>query len=439
MFAKLIKQGDDFMPSVVIVGAQWGDEGKGKIIDYLSSKAEVVVRAQGGNNAGHTVIVDDKKYAFHLMPSGVLNKKALNIIGNGVVFDPEGFLKEVELLEAQGISTEAVKIDERAHVIFPYHKRIDALEEAARGQDEIGTTKKGIGPCYMDKIQRSGIRMGDILDSEVLKERLERQIIKKNEIIEKLYGEVGYKFEEVYDAYCNYADKLRSYVTDTTVLLYDALIEDKKVLLEGAQGTLLDIDLGTYPYVTSSHPTSGGFCVGAGIGPNMIGEVIGVVKAYTTRVGKGPFPTELTDEIGDRIRIKGKEFGTTTGRPRRTGWFDGVMVRYTARVNGLTSISLMLLDVLSGFDKIKMCIGYEYNGEIITNFPASLKVLSQCKPIYKDFDGWTEDISTARSFEELPLNAKRYIEAIEDYTKLPVKIISVGPKREETIIRSEIF
>ena len=427
------------MPSVVIVGAQWGDEGKGKIIDYLAGKADVVVRAQGGNNAGHTVIVEDKKYAFHLLPSGVLYSDKLNIIGNGVVFDPEGFLKEIKILEEQGINTSSVKIDERVHVIFPYHKKIDALQEEARGEDQIGTTKKGIGPCYMDKIERSGIRLGEMLDKEEFKNRLIPQVERKNQLIEKIYGSEGFSGEEIYETYCNYADQLRKYVTDTTVLVYDSLIAKKKVLFEGAQGTLLDIDLGTYPYVTSSHPTSGGFCIGAGVGPKMLEEVIGVVKAYTTRVGRGPFPTEEDNEIGDLIRVKGNEFGTTTGRPRRCGWFDGVMVRYTSRINGLTSISLMLLDVLSGFEKIKMCVGYEYNGDVIQNFPSSLKVLSQCKPIYKELDGWHEDITNVTSFEDLPENTKKYIVAIEEYTGLPVSIVSVGPKRSQTIIRSSIF
>ncbi|KAB3529334.1 adenylosuccinate synthase [Alkaliphilus pronyensis] len=427
------------MPSVVIVGAQWGDEGKGKIIDYLASKADVVVRGQGGNNAGHTVIVGDKKYAFHLMPSGVLNKNTLNLIGNGVVFDPEGFLKEMDTLIEQGIGVENVKIDERVHVIFPYHKKLDALEEAARGEEEIGTTKKGIGPCYMDKIERSGIRLGEMLDGEYFKDRLSKQIYKKNRIIEKIYNDTGFNMEETYEAYSKMIDRLKEHITDTTVLLHEALTEGKKVLFEGAQGALLDIDLGTYPYVTSSHPTSGGFCVGTGIGPNMINEIIGVVKAYTTRVGKGPFPTELMNETGDSIRIKGNEFGTTTGRPRRCGWFDGVMVKYTSRINGVTGISLMLLDVLSGFEKIKMCIGYEYRGSILQHFPANLKVLAECKPIYKELDGWHEDISNITAYDDLPDNTKKYIEEIEEYIKLPVKMISVGPKRNQTIIRENIF
>ncbi|SET01694.1 Adenylosuccinate synthetase [Natronincola peptidivorans] len=427
------------MPSVVVVGAQWGDEGKGKIIDYLGGKAHVVVRAQGGNNAGHTVIVGDKKYAFHLLPSGVLYKDKLNIIGNGVAFDPEGFLKEIETIEAQGVDTSNIKIDERVHVIFPYHKKMDALEEEARGVGEIGTTKKGIGPCYMDKIQRSGIRLGDMIDKEDFKKKLFLQVDKKNEIIEKIYGSKGFNKEEMFETYWGYAEKIKKYVDDTTILVHEALESGNKVLFEGAQGTLLDIDLGTYPYVTSSHPTSGGFCVGAGIGPNKLQEIIGVVKAYTTRVGLGPFPTEEDNKTGDLIRKKGNEFGTTTGRPRRCGWFDGVMVKYTARVNGLTGISLMLLDVLSGFDKIKICTGYEVEGKTIQHFPANIKVLGKSKPIYEEIDGWQEDITKVESYEDLPENAKKYIAKIEEYVGLPVKIVSVGPKRNQTIVRETIF
>ncbi|SNS53538.1 Adenylosuccinate synthetase [Anaerovirgula multivorans] len=427
------------MPSVVVIGAQWGDEGKGKIIDYLAGKAHVVVRAQGGNNAGHTVIVEDKKYAFHLMPSGVLYKEKLNVIANGVVFDPEGFLKEVEVLEGQGIDTSNIKIDERVHVIFPYHKKIDALEEEARGEAQIGTTKKGIGPCYMDKIERSGIRLGEMIDQETFKERLFHQVDRKNSIIEKIYSGEGFNKEEIYETYCEYVEKIKKYVADTTILVHDALEEEKKVLFEGAQGTLLDIDLGTYPYVTSSHPTSGGFCVGAGVGPNRLDEIMGVVKAYTTRVGLGPFPTEEDNETGDLIRKKGNEFGTTTGRPRRCGWFDGVMVKYTARVNGLTGISLMLLDVLSGFEKIKICTGYELEGKVLQHFPANIKTLGKCKPIYEEVDGWQEDITKVDKYEDLPENAKNYIAKIEAYVGLPVKIVSVGPKRNQTIVRETIF
>ncbi|MDF2547715.1 MAG: adenylosuccinate synthase [Anaerosolibacter sp.] len=427
------------MSTVVIVGAQWGDEGKGKVIDYLAGEAEVVVRAQGGNNAGHTVVVGDTKYALHLIPSGILYPETINIIGNGVVFDPEGFIKEIEKLEAQGVKTDNIKISDRTHVIFPYHKRIDELAEASRGEGMIGTTKKGIGPCYMDKVERSGIRICDLMDKEVFIEKVTKQIEQKNIIIDKIYGGEKVDPDEIIENYLTYADRIRKYVDDTTVILYDAVTEGKKVLFEGAQGTLLDVDLGTYPYVTSSHPISGGFTVGAGIGPNMIEEVVGVIKAYTTRVGKGPFVTEQDNETGDRIRIAGNEFGTTTGRPRRCGWFDVVMVKYAARINGLTCLSMMLLDVLTGFEKISICTGYKLGDRVIEHFPASLETLAKCEPIYEVMDGWREDITGCTSYEELPENARKYIDRIEALIGIPVKIISVGPKRTQTIVRDKIF
>ncbi|MCT4565600.1 MAG: adenylosuccinate synthase [Maledivibacter sp.] len=427
------------MSTVVIVGAQWGDEGKGKVIDYLAAEADVVVRGQGGNNAGHTVVVGDKKYALHLIPSGILYPETINVIGNGVVFDPEGFLKEVENLEAEGVSTKNIKISDRAHVIFPYHKVIDALSEEARGDQMIGTTKKGIGPCYMDKVERSGIRICDLMDKEIFIEKVTAQVKKKNEIIEKIYDSESVDKDEIIEKYLEYAEKIRDYVADTTVIVYDEVKNNNKVLFEGAQGALLDIDLGTYPYVTSSHPISGGFTTGSGVGPNMIEEVLGIAKAYTTRVGKGPFVTEEDNETGDRIRIAGNEFGTTTGRARRCGWFDSVMVKYSARINGMTCLSLMLLDVLTGFDKIKICTGYRLGDKIIDNFPASLETLGKCEPVYEELEGWNEDISEAKSFEELPENARKYIERIEQLVGIPVKIVSIGPKRSQTIVRDSIF
>ena len=427
------------MSTAVIVGAQWGDEGKGKIIDYLAAEADVVVRGQGGNNAGHTVVVGDKKYALHLIPSGILYPETINVIGNGVVFDPEGFLMEVERLEAEGVSTKNIRISDRAHVIFPYHKVIDTLAEEARGAQMIGTTKKGIGPCYMDKVERSGIRICDLMDEEIFIHKVTAQIDRKNEVIEKIYGGKPINKNEIIEKYLEYAEKIKPYVDDTTVIVYDEIKSNKKVLFEGAQGSLLDIDLGTYPYVTSSHPISGGFTVGSGVGPNMIEEVLGIAKSYTTRVGKGPFVTELDNEIGDKIRIAGNEFGTTTGRARRCGWFDAVMVKYSSRINGMTCIALMLLDVLTGFDKIKICTGYKLDDKIIDYFPASLKVLSKCKPVYEEFDGWHQDITKARSFEELPENARKYIDRIEELIGIPVKMVSIGPKRSQTIVRDKIF
>ncbi|OJV62313.1 MAG: adenylosuccinate synthase [Clostridiales bacterium 38-18] len=427
------------MSTVVIVGAQWGDEGKGKVIDYLSKDADVVVRGQGGNNAGHTVVVGDKKYALQLIPSGILNDNTINVIGNGVVFDPEGFLKEIDGLKEKGISIDSLRVSDRAHVVFPYHREIDRLSEEARGADMIGTTKKGIGPSYMDKVERSGIRICDFIEPEVFEPLFRKQIEAKNRIITQIYGGEPLNADALVEQYNAYAKRIKPFVADTSLVVFSALKEGKKVLLEGAQGTMLDLDYGTYPYVTSSHPTSGGFTIGSGIGPNQIGEVVGITKAYTTRVGKGPFVTELDNEIGDRIRTAGREFGTVTGRPRRCGWLDTVVVKYSARVNGMTCIALMLLDVLTGFEEVKICTGYKYGDEIIENFPASLHILGKCEPIYETLPGWSEDLSECETFDALPQNAKNYIERIEALTGVPVKIVSVGPKRSQTIIRGEIY
>ena len=428
------------MKTVAIIGSQWGDEGKGKVIDYLARKADVVVRAQGGNNAGHTLVVGDKKYALHLIPSGVLNPNTINIIGNGIVFDPKGFLDELEKLKDDNIDVSNIKISDRAHVIFPYHKELDALAEEARGENKIGTTKKGIGPCYMDKTERSGIRICDLMDKYIFYNKLKLQVEAKNNLVKNIYKKDElFDLETIYNEYLEYADKIREYVDDTSVIVYNAIKEGKKVLFEGAQGTLLDLDLGTYPFVTSSHPISGGFAIGSGIGPNMIKDVIGIVKSYTTRVGEGPFVTELNDEIGEQIRVQGNEFGTTTGRARRCGWFDSVIVKYSARVNGLTSISLMLLDVLTGFDTIKICTAYKMGDKIIKDFPASLEDLSKCEPVYEELQGWNEDITNIEKFEDLPENAKKYINKIEEIVGVSVDMISVGPKRTQTIIRKNIF
>ena len=428
------------MKTVAVVGSQWGDEGKGKVIDFLATQADVVVRGQGGNNAGHTLVVDGKKFALRLIPSGILNSNTINVIGNGIVFDPKGFFEEIEMLESNGISTKNIKISDRAHVVFPYHKELDGLAEEARGDNKIGTTKKGIGPCYMDKTERSGIRVCDLMDKEIFAKKLKLQVDAKNKLVTGVYGkEAMFDFDEIYNEFIVYAEKMRPYVEDTTVIVYDAIKANKKVLFEGAQGTLLDLDLGTYPFVTSSHPTSGGFAVGAGVGPNMIKDVVGIVKAYTTRVGEGPFVTELFDETGDRIRTQGHEFGTVTGRARRCGWFDAVIVKYAARVNGLTSISFMLLDVLTGFDKIKICTAYKMGDKIVNNFPASLEDLAKCEPVYEELDGWHEDITKVEKFEDLPENAKKYIARIEELIGVNVDLVSVGPNRTQTIIRKNIF
>ncbi|MBU5308372.1 adenylosuccinate synthase [Clostridioides mangenotii] len=428
------------MKTVAVVGSQWGDEGKGKVIDYLATQADVVIRGQGGNNAGHTLVVGDKKYALRLIPSGILNPEAINVIGNGIVFDPKGFLKELEMFDEGAINLDNIKISDRAHVIFPYHKEIDALAEEARGDNKIGTTKNGIGPCYMDKTERSGIRICDLMDKDIFAAKLKPQIEAKNKIVKNIYGKEDlFDFDTIYNEYLGYADQIRRYVDDTTVVVYDAIKADKKVLFEGAQGTFLDLDLGTYPFVTSSHPISGGFAVGAGVGPNMIKDVVGIVKAYTTRVGEGPFVTEQINEIGERIRKQGNEFGVVTGRPRRCGWFDAVMVSYAARVNGLTSISFMLLDVLSGFDKLKICTAYKMGDKIIKNFPASLDDLAKCEPVYEELDGWNEDITKVTNYDELPENAKNYIKRIEELIGVSVDIVSVGPNRLQTIVRKNIF
>ena len=428
------------MKTVAIVGSQWGDEGKGKVIDYLATQADVVVRGQGGNNAGHTLVVEGKKFALRLIPSGVLNSKTINVIGNGIVFDPKGFLEEIETLNKEGIDTSNIKVSDRAHVVFPYHKELDALAEEARGANKIGTTKKGIGPCYMDKTERSGIRICDLMDKDIFAQKLKLQIDAKNKLVQGVYGkEAMFDFETIYNEYLGYAEIIREHVADTSVIVYDAIKAGKKVLFEGAQGTLLDLDLGTYPYVTSSHPTSGGFAIGAGVGPNMIKDVVGIVKAYTTRVGEGPFVTELDNEVGERIRTQGREFGTVTGRARRCGWFDAVIVKYAARVNGITSISFMLLDVLSGFDKINICTGYKMGDKIITDFPASLEDLAKCEPVYEVLDGWNDDLTKVEKYEDLPENAKKYIARIEELVGVSIDMVSVGPNRAQTIIRKNIF
>ncbi len=422
------------MSSTVILGAQWGDEGKGKITDYLAENAQVVVRYQGGNNAGHTVEVGGQQYKLHLVPSGILYKNTINIIGDGVVIDPEALFEEINSLNKKGINTDSLIISDRAHVIMPYHKIIDMLSERKRGKSDIGTTGKGIGPCYTDKFERSGIRVCDLINKDAFIKRAKANIDRKNEIISKIYGEKPLNKEEIITKYLEYGDRIRPFVKDTTVIVYNEIKKGSKVLFEGAQGTLLDVDYGTYPYVTSSHPISGGVCVGAGIGPRSIDKVVGVCKAYTTRVGKGPFPTELLDDTGNYLREKGCEYGTTTGRPRRCGWLDLVVVQFASRLSGITDIAITKIDTLSGLDKIKACVGYELDGKAIEHFPASLDDLARCKPIYEEFEGWDDTIKKARKFEDLPSGAKKYIKRIEDLTEAKVSIISVGPNRDETIL-----
>lgn len=428
------------MSAYVVLGAQWGDEGKGKMTDYLAENADVVVRYQGGNNAGHTVEVGEKQYKLHLIPSGVLYGNKLNIIGNGVVLDPKALFEEMEYLKELGveITPKNLLISDRAQLIMPYHRVLDGIKERARGSKDIGTTGKGIGPCYTDKMERSGIRVCDLMHTEVFKEKLAENVKDKNDIITKVYGEEALDFDSIFEEYMNYAEKMREYVTETSVVVYDNIKAKKEVLFEGAQGTLLDIDYGTYPYVTSSNTIAGGVCTGAGVGPTMITNAVGIAKAYTTRVGKGPFPTELSDETGEWIREKGHEYGVTTGRARRCGWLDLVILKTAARVSGLTSFAVTKIDTLAGLDTLKVCVGYTFNGKVIDYVPASLEDLAKCEPVYEEFNGWDESIENARSYEELPENAKIYLKKIEEFTGTKISIVSVGPKRNQTMNVNEL-
>ena len=419
-----------------MVGSQWGDEGKGKVIDILASRADVVVRSQGGNNAGHTVEAGGEVYKLRLIPSGILYKGTLCLIGCGVVVDPRVILGEIEALEKRGVSCDNLRIDPRAHVIMPWHIALDGLSEAARGAADIGTTKCGIGPCYMDKDERSGVRIYDLIHPELFAQKAAAAGRLKNKIITAVYGGKALDVDAVLREYAGYGKRLARYVADVSVLCFDSLKAGKQVLFEGAQGALLDIDLGTYPYVTSSHPTAGGVPVGCGIGPTAIDEVIGVAKAYTTRVGKGPFPTELFDADGDYIRNRGREFGTVTGRPRRTGWFDAVIVRHAVRINGLTSIAINKLDTLAGLHTLKVCKAYRLpDGRIIENFPPTLEELAGCEAIYEEFDGFDADLSKCRSFDDLPAAARTYVEGVERLIGCRVSMVGVGPGREQSIER----
>lgn len=420
------------MSTVVVVGTQWGDEGKGKITDFLAESADVVARYQGGNNAGHTILIDGKKFKLSLIPSGVFYKEKTCVIGNGMVINPAALIQEINYIHENGFDTKNLVISDRAHVIMPYHMLLDALEEDRKGPNKIGTTRKGIGPCYMDKAARNGIRISDLMDAEEFELRLRPLMEEKNQVITQVYGAEALDVEEILTQYLEYAEVLRHYVTDTSVILNDAIDADQKVLFEGAQGVMLDIDQGTYPYVTSSNPSAGGVCIGSGVGPSKIKQVIGVAKAYTTRVGDGPFPTELNDAIGDYIRETGHEYGTVTGRARRVGWFDSVVVRHARRVSGLTGLSLNSLDVLSGLETVKICTGYKFRGEIITHYPASLKMLAECEAVYEELPGWSEDITTAKTLDDLPANTRRYVERVSELTGIPIAIFSVGRNREQT-------
>lgn len=426
------------MSVAALVGTQWGDEGKGKITDVLAAKADVVARYQGGNNAGHTVVVGDKEYKLHLVPSGILYEDKVCVIGNGVVVDPQVLCQEIQCLRDGGIDTSNLFISDKAHLIMPYHRILDKLEEESRSQ-KIGTTGRGIGPAYVDKYQRVGIRMMDLRSRESLAKALDNVLPRKNMILQKIYDHPGFSKEEILDEYMGYAEEIRSLIADTSLLIEEARQQGKNILCEGAQGTLLDIDHGTYPFVTSSNPTAGGAAAGLGMGPNRIDQVIGVVKAYCTRVGEGPFPTELKDQTGDLIRERGREYGTTTGRPRRCGWFDAVMLRYSVRVNGLTGLALTLLDVLDAFDTIQVCTAYEYKGERLEHFPTDLSILKECRPIYTEVPGWQQDLSEIKSFNELPEKAKEYLTFLSEQVGCPIQIVSVGPRRDQTIVVNSVF
>lgn len=420
------------MSTVVVVGTQWGDEGKGKITDFLAESADVVARYQGGNNAGHTILIDGKKFKLSLIPSGVFYKEKTCVIGNGMVINPEALIQEINYIHENGFDTKNLVISDRAHVIMPYHMLLDALEEDRKGPNKIGTTRKGIGPAYMDKAARNGIRIADLMDAEEFELRLRQLMEEKNQVITQVYGAEALNVEEILAKYLGYAEVLRGYVTDTSVVLNDAIDADSRVLFEGAQGVMLDIDQGTYPFVTSSNPSAGGVCIGSGVGPSKIKQVIGVAKAYTTRVGDGPFPTELNDATGDYIRETGHEYGTVTGRARRVGWFDSVVVRHARRVSGITGLSLNSLDVLSGLETVKICTGYKFRGEVITHYPASLKMLAECEAVYEELPGWSEDITGAKTLEDLPANTRRYVERVSELTGIPIAIFSVGRNREQT-------
>ena len=422
------------MSTIVITGTQWGDEGKGKIVDYLASKADTVVRFQGGCNAGHTVVADGEEYKLRLLPSGILYKGTHNIIANGVAFDPEVCLQEMDAMAERGIDTSNIRISDRAHVVMPYHRLMDGIGDAKRGADKIGTTGRGIGPCYMDRDNRIGIRVCDLMEKDEFAKKLKKNLESKNAELAAAYDHEPLAYEAVLKEYQGYAERLRPLVTDTIPLVNEEIAAGRKVLFEGAQATMLDIDYGTYPYVTASHPISGGVTIGAGVAPRKIDKVVGVVKAYCTRVGEGPFPTEQLNVIGEKLREAGHEFGTVTGRPRRTGWLDAVVVRHAGLLSGIDYMAVTRLDILDGFDEIKICTGYKYRGELLKGVPASLNVLAEVEPVYETFPGWKTDISGIRSYGDLPEKARKYLERMAEITGIALGVISVGPSREQTIV-----
>lgn len=427
------------MPAVVLVGAQWGDEGKGKATDLLGSRVDYCVRYQGGNNAGHTVVIGDRKFALHLLPSGILTPEVIPVIGNGVVIDVAVLFEEIDGLEAQGINTSNLLISANAHLITPYHVTLDKVTERFLGNSKIGTTGRGIGPSYADKTSRLGIRVQDLFDEKILRAKIEGSLLSKNQVLVKVFNRRAVTVDEVVENLMEHAERLRPYVADTSLLLNRALAENKVVLLEGGQGTLLDVDHGTYPFVTSSNPTAGGACAGSGIGPTKITGVVGILKAYTTRVGSGPFPTELLDEDGEKLRTIGGERGVTTGRPRRCGWFDAPIARYATRINGLTDIFLTKLDVLTGWEKIPVCVAYEIDGKRTEELPMTQTEFHHAKPIYEMLPGWTEDISGAKTMDDLPANARSYIKYLEEISGAPISAVGVGQDRNATISINDLL
>jgi len=427
------------MSTIVVLGTQWGDEGKGKIVDYLAGQANLVARFQGGNNAGHTVISNGVTHKLHLLPSGMLYSGCTCVIGNDVVVDPAVLLEELRGMQEKGICIDNLRISNRAHVIMPYHRLIDKYEEEFKGNGKIGTTGRGIGPCYQDVASRCGIRFESLIDREQFAEELKENLRFKNALITKVYGHDPLDFQQVYDEYCGYADKLRKYVTDTSVVVNDAIVRGDKVLFEGAQAMMLDISHGTYPYVTSSHPLAAAACIGTGVGPHCLDKIIGVVKAYSTRVGEGPFPTELLNETGDAIREAGHEYGTTTGRPRRCGWLDACVIQFAARTNGLDCLAITRLDILDNLPELKICAKYILDGKPLAEYPASFKKLAAVTPEYVTLPGWQQPTSNIRRYEDLPANARLYVETIEKLTGVRAGIVSVGPDREQTFVREKMF
>ena len=427
------------MPAVVVLGAQWGDEGKGKATDQLGSRVDYVVKFNGGNNAGHTVVIDGEKYALHLLPSGILSPGVTPVIGNGVVIDLEVLFQEIDALDVRGVDTSRLLVSANAHIIAPYNRTIDKVTERFLGKRKIGTTGRGIGPTYADKISRVGIRVQDLFDEKILAQKIEGALDQKNHLLVKVYNRRAITVEETLDDLLAYADRLRPMVTDTSLVLNKALDAGKTVLFEAGQATMLDVDHGTYPFVTSSSATAGGACTGSGVGPTRIDRVVGVIKAYTTRVGEGPFPTELLDDMGEHLRKTGGEYGTTTGRPRRTGWYDAVVARYSTRVNGLTDLVVTKLDTLTGIEKIKVCVAYDVDGVRHDEMPTDQSEFHHATPVYEEHDGWTEDLTACRSFEDLPPNAQRYVLALEEMSGTRVSAIGVGPGREATIVRHDLL